>query len=185
LKTRDLSFVDLNRLQGISRIIDMTYNSGHCKGFLAGLKTVLGSFSQGFGSIAAYWEEHDLFRYPLQRRDVFLQLWNFVRASFGAGDRSLLSELLARDYARCERIVPDRAPAFFDTSLTREQRSAVGELVREETLRVRGQGIKIQYFAAIFRCLPELAKETVLVFVYRTGSGRRMDVTEVILPEEG
>ncbi len=182
LKTRELNFAELTRLQGISRIVDVTYNSERFQGFLSGLEAVVGSSAAAFEKITVYWEEHNLFRHPLQRRDIYLHLWRFVLAVFADEECAVLSELLARDYARSERVVPDRAPAFFSTALTASQHKEVGDLVREEVLRVRGQGIKVQYFAAVFRCLPELSGPTVLVFFYLTGSGRKMEVKEVFLP---
>jgi len=183
LKTRELCFADLNRLRGLSRVVDMTYNSGNFQGFLDGLEKVRGSFSEALAKVALYWEEHNLFRHPLQRRDVYQNLWLFIRSAFGGEEAALLSELLARDYARNERVVPGKTPGFFDTHLTSSQRDAVTTLVRQNTFRVRGQGIKIQYFAAVFRRLPELVGPTVLVFLYLTGSGRKMEVKEIFLAE--
>ena len=182
LRTRDLSFADLNRLRGISRIVDMTFNSGLFQGFLAGLETVFGSLAEAFEKIVSYWEEHGLFRNPLQRSDVYQNLWRFIRAAFGREEAILLGELLARDYARSERVVPGRAPSFFDTDLTTSQSARASALAREETLKFRGKGIKVQYFAALFRRLPELNGPTVIVFLYLTGSGRKMKVEEISLP---
>ncbi len=178
LKTRDLSFADLSRLRGISRIVDMTYNSGHFQGFLEGLAMSLGSLACTFQKIESFWEMRNLFRNPMQRKDIFENMWIFIRNSFAGEEASFLTELLARDCARSERVVPDRAPAFFDTNLSHSETVAVRELVREETLKVKGQGIKVQYFATVFRRLPGLEQPTVLVFFYLTGSGHKMEVKE-------
>jgi radical SAM superfamily enzyme YgiQ (UPF0313 family) len=181
LKTRALSFADLSRLRGISRIVDMTYNSGHFHGFLEGLAMSLGSLACAFEKIESFWEMRNLFRNPMQRKDIFENMWLFVRNNFAGEEASFLTELLARDCARSERVVPGNAPLFFNTNLSSTEIAAVRELVREEILKVKGQGIKVQYFAAAFRRLPGLEKATVLVFFYLTGSGRKLEVKEIPL----
>jgi anaerobic magnesium-protoporphyrin IX monomethyl ester cyclase len=162
----------------------MTFNSGRFQGFLDGLAMSLGSPARAFEKIEEFWAKQNLFRYPLQRSDIFENMWQFIRSSFDGEKAAALTELLARDCARSERMVPGKIPAFFNTDLSLTETKAVGELVREETHRVKGKGVKVQYFAAGFRYLPELNGPTILVFLYLTGSGRKMDVKEIVLPAE-
>jgi anaerobic magnesium-protoporphyrin IX monomethyl ester cyclase len=184
LRTRELNFGDLTRLRGIGRVVDMTFNSGRFKGFLDGLAMALGSLSCAFEKIEEFWTERDLFRYPLQRSDLFENLWLFIQSNFSGENTAVLTELLARDCARSERVVPGKVPAFFNTDLSLSETEAVGELVCGETRKVKGKGVKVQYFVASFSSLPELDGPTILVFLYLTGSGRKMEVKEIVLPTE-
>ena len=95
--------------------------------------------------------------------------------------RERLREVLARDCARGERVVPEQAPAFFTTDLNDAEQAAVRERVQRETAAVRGQGIKIQHFAAAFSRLPDHPERTVLLFLYLTRTGEGMEVREIPL----
>jgi anaerobic magnesium-protoporphyrin IX monomethyl ester cyclase len=58
----------------------------------------------------------------------------------------------------------------------------VREQVRRETEAVKGQGTKIQHFAAAFERLPGFSGRGVLLFLYFTRSGEGMRVREILLP---
>jgi anaerobic magnesium-protoporphyrin IX monomethyl ester cyclase len=90
----------------------------------------------------------------------------------------VLREALAFDLARCERIVPGQLLMLFDTSLGAEELGWVAAEVRQAAAEVRGQGVKLQYFAAVFRHLPGTAGRTVCLFLYRIRSGAGMVVAE-------
>jgi anaerobic magnesium-protoporphyrin IX monomethyl ester cyclase len=53
--------------------------------------------------------------------------------------------------------------------------------VKLELEASRGQGIKLQHFAAVFENRAERSQREILLFIYRTGSGRGMQVTEIPL----
>lgn len=182
LSTPELSFAELERLRGLSRLLDLTANSGRCAGFLAGLAAACGSLAGGLLVIEEEWRRRGEFRHPLSQKGVFEALAAAVAARFGGAQRARLTELVARDFARCERVVPGKAPAFFDTALEPEEEARVAELMREEMERIRGRGIKLQYFAAAFAHLPESAGRQVWVFFYLTRSGAGLEVKETILP---
>jgi anaerobic magnesium-protoporphyrin IX monomethyl ester cyclase len=46
---------------------------------------------------------------------------------------------------------------------------------------VRGQGVKIQHFAAVFSRLPDRPARAVLLFLYLTRSGGGMTIREIPL----
>jgi anaerobic magnesium-protoporphyrin IX monomethyl ester cyclase len=93
----------------------------------------------------------------------------------------MLREQLARDFAHCERVVPGNAPDFFDARLHPQEQQRVHRLVQEETARVKGQGVKIQFFAAAFHYLEQLDERRIILFIYETASGRGLKVKEIRL----
>jgi len=181
LATADLAFADIERLRGISRLFDLTWNSGHFAGFLQGLAQACGGLSAGLERLQEFWRAQGLFRHPLSRRGLFEHIWDFVRNGFDGEECESLRELLGRDFAASERVVPGKAPGFLDTDLNEAQRAAVRDEARRQTEAVRGRGVKIQHFAARFARLPDLPRPGVLLFIYRTKTGRGMEVKEVRL----
>ncbi|NLC70490.1 MAG: DUF4080 domain-containing protein [Desulfuromonadaceae bacterium] len=181
LTTPQLSFVEMEKLRGLSRLVDLTYNSGNFSGFLAGLAARCGSFSNALEKLQTFWSHRRLFRFPLQQRDIFERLREFVEEQFAAEEALVLKELLACDLARCERPAGEGMPALFDTSLTAAEQAAVQKKVREESAKVKGLGIKIQHFATVFCHLPQFHPRTVVLFIYRIQTGKRMTVEEVRL----
>lgn len=181
LATPDLSFTELQRLSGISRLLDLTWNSNRLPLFLAGLTGVCDSLASGLEKMEEYFRRNDLFRHPLSQRAFFQHIGEFVQTVFAGEDGERLRELLARDYARNERIVPDNAPDFFVAALTAAEAQRVRKRVKEETTAVHGKGIKVQHFAAVFSHLPEHPGRTVLLFLYLTRTGEGMQVREISL----
>jgi anaerobic magnesium-protoporphyrin IX monomethyl ester cyclase len=182
LATPDLSFDELERLRGISRLCDLLCNSERFSGFLQGLAATCGSLSAGLETMEAYWRQAQLFRNPLSQRGVFEKVADFVQAAVAGKQQDELREMLARDFAHSERVVPGNAPDFFDTNLTEEEQTRLRQQVREEQDTIKGQGIKLQHFAAAFHHLPGQTGRSVLVFLYLTETGRGMRVIERALP---
>lgn len=178
LTTPDLSFHELERLRTISRLLDLTYNAACFPTFLAALAHTAGSLAHGLERLADDLADHAWLRYPLGREGLFLRLAEAVGRQWTGETGQQLRESLAVDLAKCERIVPERAPALFDTEITSEESVWVRNQVRQATDALRGQGIKLQHFAAVFRNLPNAAGRSVGLFLYRTSSGTGMLVEE-------
>jgi anaerobic magnesium-protoporphyrin IX monomethyl ester cyclase len=181
LATADLDFSELERLRGLSRLFDLTFNSGRFVGFLDGLQAACGSLADGLERLESFWRERNLFRHPLSQRGVYEAVWAFIRTAFAGTQREVLRERLARDYAGSERVVPDNAPDFFDTQLDEGVTRMVQVRVREATEQVRGKGIKLQHFAAAFHYLPGMEGRRVLLFLYLTETGKGMTIREIQL----
>ncbi|MCM2265270.1 MAG: B12-binding domain-containing radical SAM protein [Desulfuromonadales bacterium] len=181
LATPELSFTELERLRTISRLLDLTFNAGCFPTFLAELANTAGSLAHGLDHLAVDLAEHAWLRYPLGREGLFLRLTEAVSRQWAGKAGQQLRETLAIDLAKCERIVPERAQALFDTALTSEESTWVRDQVRQAADDLRGQGIKLQHFAAVFRHLPEAgeqANRSVGLFLYRTSSGTGLLVEE-------
>ena len=155
LATPDLDFAEIERLRGISRLLDLTLNSGRANGLLAALAARCGSLSAALAQLESSWRRHGLFRQLLAQRDVFAGLAAAVREAYAGVEQAILLDLLARDWARRERLVPGQAPELFDTALTEAEATTVQARVRQESAALRGRGVKLQHFAALFHHLPE------------------------------
>lgn len=182
LSTPTLSWQELDRLRGISRLLDLTWNSGCFDGFLGGMLQNWGALSQALASIQAHWQQAGLFRHPLSRAGVFAAIADWVRSHCRPDQSAPLLELLGRDYARCERVVPGKVPDFLDRPLTEAEMEAVRQRVQAETQALKGLGLKLQYFAAPFFTLPGGSSRQVRLFLYLTRSGAGMEVREITLP---
>ncbi len=185
LTTPDLSFDDLRRISGISRLLDLTWNSHRFSGFLAGLADITGSLAEGLANIEAHFRQNGVFRHPLALRSLYEQVAFAVQELYAGENALILKDLLARDCALGERVIPDNPPAFFDTGLSEEEIIAVRSRVKAETAEVYGQGIKVQHFAAAFSHLPGFSGRHILLFFYLTRTGKGMNVREILLPPTG
>ncbi len=181
LATPDLSRQELERLRGLSRLLDLTWNSGCFGGLLAGLQTRWGCLSQPLAELQLHWQNLGLLRHPLSRLGVFHGIADWLR-SLPEADALPLLDLLGRDYARCERVIPGKVPDFLHRPLTSEETAAVQRETRRQSEKLRGEGVKVQYFAAPFAHLPDFPDGTLLLFVYRTRSGQGLAVSEIPLP---
>ena len=178
LGSPELSYAELQQLQEISRLLDLTYNSGHFSSFIRELSDATGSFAMGLEWLAGEWRKRELFRFPLNRQSLFQNLYEIVRGRDKGTSQARLIESLAYDYARCERVVTNRIPEFFDAGLEAEELHWVRTRVQEKTEAIKGQGIKLQYFAAAFSTIHTPGQRTVHLFCYLTGTGRKMQVEE-------
>ena len=178
LGSQELSFPELQQLQEISRLLDLTYNSGHFLNFMQELSTVHGSFAAGLEWLAGEWRKRDLFRFPLNRQSLFQNLFEIIKEYDEKPSQVRLIETLAYDYALCERVVTNRIPEFFDTGLEPVEKHWVSSKVQERTGEIKGQGIKLQFFSAAFTTIQPATKRTIHLFCYLTASGQKMRVEE-------
>ncbi len=185
LGTPDLSYDELQQLQDIGRLLDLTYNSGCFATLLVELAAAKGSFAAGMDWLAKAWRRRGLFRFPCSRQALFENVSEIIEGHYEPPERDRLVESLAYDYARCERVVSNRVPAFFQTSLAAVERQWVRETVQARTDQVRGKGVKLQYFAAVFTTMERSAPRTAHLFLYLTQTGAKMKVEEYRYGQEG
>lgn len=178
LGSPEFSFTQLQQLQEISRLLDLTYNSGHFLTFMQELSAAFGSFATGLEWLASEWRWRQLFRFPLNRQALFQNLYDIIKQRDEDPSQTRLIESLAYDYARCERVVTNRIPAFFDTALEAGEQQWVRTKVQEKTEAIKGQGIKLQYFSAAFTTIAPARQRTAHLFCYLTATGQKMRVEE-------
>jgi anaerobic magnesium-protoporphyrin IX monomethyl ester cyclase len=174
LGSPDFSYDDLQRLQEISRLLDLTYNSGCFDSFLNSLTKAKESFAKGLVWLAREWHKRDLFRFPINRQAIYHNLAQIVRDNIDASLQQHLLDQLAYDYARSERVVINRIPDFFNTTLGPKEMDWAKAIVQNKTELIRGQGVKLQYFVCRFASMDD----TVYLFLYLTQTGKKMQVEE-------
>jgi len=179
----ELPYAELQQLQEISRLLDLTYNSGCFATFLHELTDATGSFAKGLVWLAGEWRRNDLFRFPLNRQQIFNNLVKIVEQRDNNTSRQRLLESLAYDYARCERVITSRIPTFFDTDLSDEERLWVKDVVQKRIGEIKGQGIKLQYFAVVFSAIHDLKQRTAHLFLYLTQTGKKMQIEEYLFSQ--
>jgi radical SAM superfamily enzyme YgiQ (UPF0313 family) len=181
LETPSLTFHELQLLKNLSRLLDQSWNQQRLRLLLKTLSGIETGFAAGLTKLTEWWQENGLFRHPLSQEGLFLTSWDFVVQSYSGTDRERLRLALGRDYARCQRVLPDQPPPFFDTGLQADERQAVRNRVKQELEASHGQGIKLQHFATVFENRVEPGPREVWLFIYRTGRGQGLQVTEIQL----
>ncbi|MBW2477566.1 MAG: B12-binding domain-containing radical SAM protein [Deltaproteobacteria bacterium] len=182
LKTNTIDFSQLSRLNEISRLVDLLYNSHKFSTFLQILSESFGSCSAALEDLAAFWHKQGWFRFPTARQIIYDYCWTYIKLKF-PDKPCRLKEALAYDYAGAERITTNRVPEFLQTELTTSEQAWIRQQVKAKTETVKGKGIKLQYFAAQFSNLPDVSSRTIILFFYLTQPGEKMKTEEQRLPD--
>ena len=192
LNSERMDFFTLERLRGMSRLLDLTWNCGRATNFLIELGRQRQGFATALADLEAYWNQHHLLRFPLGQKEIFTHLGAAAAAMFASSSQTLelLLQTLMRDLALREPISQGKIPDFFNASLSSAEEQGVKERVSAKLEQIRGKGIKLQYFAAHF---PALAAKhasrhhmtggtgCIRLYFYLSQSGRRMRIEEHIL----
>ncbi len=173
-----LTYGQLEDIRAISRLLDLSWNSDRLHGFLIQLSLSYGTFSAALEQLALFLRDQGHFRHPIGQRALFLAIWDFVKLQ--KQDQELLRENLARDYALSERVLPNKAPEFFDTELTTDERKRANDYLQKEQETFKGNKIKIQHFTGRFRRLSPFSQHLRL-YIYLTQIGQKQQVVEHIL----
>lgn len=180
LGSKDLDFIDLERLRGIGRLLDLFVNSGR---FLFLLKQLTAEFSRLsllLEDLDAYWREKNLYHHRRSLRELYLEIDLYLQTRFVDEKLAEYRELLGRDYAHHERVVGGSSPDFFATDLDEQENDEVRARVKQELDGMDRSG-KIQYFAAAFYHLAEHSGRTILIFLYITKTSAGLQVKELTL----
>lgn len=181
--TPDMNFNELERVRGISRLLDITWNSNRGRGFIGRLKQHYGSMAQGLAALETFWSNEGLLRFPLSQKEIFEHLARFIQVAIPSVSQEEITETLCRDYALSERIVLVKAPNFFKIDLNEAEQHWIKQEVNQQREAVKGQGTKLQYFATWFHCPAQQGdphQRRVHLFLYLTGSGKKMEIIELI-----
>ncbi len=185
LATPQLGFGELEQLRTLGRLLDLTWNSGRVPRLFAALRRAGCSPTTALAELAGFCRAGDRLRHPLSQEGVFALLWDWLCQRFDTDRLPALQTALGRDYAHCERVLPNRVPVFLQGALTDEERRRVRQRVDTERATRLGDGSKLQFFATAFDHLPEQeGKRVVVLFLYRTASGRGREVEEIWLADD-
>lgn len=190
LSTDKLDFSTLERIRGISRILDLTWNCERATNFIMELGKHRGSVATALAELEAYWKHHGLLRFPLGQREIFEQLALAVTHMFPSNNTvvELLHQTLIRDLALREAVTVGKTPTFYTLELNDRAKLAVKERVKEKLEQIKGRGIKLQHFAAHLPALSHMqgnredgATQDIHLFFYLSTSGQRLQVEEHLL----
>lgn len=180
LGSKDLEFVELERLTGIGILLDLLVNSGR---FAFLMKQLCDDFSRPsllLEDLDGYWREHNLYYQRRSLRDLYLAIDDYLQQRFSGATLRGYRELLGRDCAHHERVVGGSAPAFFNTGLDEQESQSVRDRVKQELLELQRSG-KVQYFAAVFEQLADYPGRTILIFLYLSKASAGLQVKELVL----
>lgn len=179
LRTPWLSFEEICRIETISRLLDLLYNSGRFGASLAMLadKSPLTSV---FNEAAQFWEEREIAAH-LSQGGLFDAFRQFAEQFLAEEEREHFRDALCYDFCLAEYPSAGKLPSFFTDSAHME--TSVGdkgktiELVRELDI---AEGSKVRTFSRSFsrdyrsrRPLPGLVR---LLFVYISAPGKGLQV---------
>ena len=180
LRSASMSFFDLERLRGIGRLLDLLVNSARFDCLIAGLREDVPRLSLLLEDLDGYWRRNGLYNQSRSLRDLYSVVDGYLRDRLSGDRLAGLRELLARDYARHERVVSGSVPDFFDTNLTEQETAAVRQRVKVELPQLE-RGGKVQYFAAVFQRLTDSPGRTILIFIYVAKTAAGLRVRELLL----
>ena len=173
-----LTYEQLEDIRAISRLLDLSWNSGRLRGFLTQRAKTYGSFSAALERLALALRDAGVFRHPLGQAALFDAIWAVVKTE--EQDQELLRENLVRDYALCERVLPNKIPDFFHTELTAKEQLHIQAVVKKEQESHKGEKIKMQFFAARFNTLSP-QRPHLRLFIYLTRAGVSQQIIEKII----
>ena len=180
LRSNDISYLELETLRGISRLLDLLVNSGKFTYLLPLLEDHFAGLAECLEDIDNYWREQGLYQTPKSQRELYFILYAYLQQRFIGLQFDRFREALGRDFAHHERVVAGSEPPFFNIDLTDVEKEQVRQRVKQEISQLQRSG-KIQYFAATFNFIPESKGRTLLIFLYLTKSGKGQRVKEVLL----
>lgn len=180
LRSADIDYAELEKLRGVSRLLDLLVNSGRFEFLLPLLSAKFNGLAACLEDLDCYWREENLYQGPKPLRETYLQVYAYLQCRFAETEIDPYREALARDYAHHERVVGGSAPEFFSVDLNEQERELVRIQVKQEIAQLERSG-KIQFFAAPFNHLPESSGRRVLIFLYLNKSGQGQQVKELQL----
>ncbi len=180
LRSADISYAELEMLRGISRLLDLLVNSGRFNFLLPLLTKRFNGLAACLEDIDRYWRDENLYQGPKPLRETYLLMYEYLQRRVAADEIEPYREALARDCAHHERVVGGSEPPFFNLDLSEEEQVLVRRRVKLEVAQLERSG-KIQFFAASFNHLPETSGRTILLYLYRSKSKKRLRVKEVLL----
>ena len=171
LHTPWLSFTDIRRIDGISRLLDLLYNSGR---FAAALEELSARtpLSQLFATAAGYFESEGIAS-NLSLPVLFEALWRFAGSRLEDRELERLRDALCFDL--CLTGYPGgNTPSFFSANVAKGERGAPAGLLAARA------GERVRYyrrqFARDYRDKPWTEGAVELTFVYRSAPGEGLQV---------
>jgi anaerobic magnesium-protoporphyrin IX monomethyl ester cyclase len=182
LRTPWLSFVEICRIETISRLVDLIHNSGKFRTTLAHIERTL-PLSRFFTAAAEYWEDTSM-AHNLSLHALFEAVWQFAGEFTPEDEREEFRDALCFDFCLADYPVAGRLPGFFAGA---GSRAAQGK-GREETAALAQRfgvaaGSRVRSFSRTFAKDHSSATReggpVDFLFVYISAPGRGLEVKVV------
>ena len=188
LATPYLTFSEINRIETISRLLDIFYNSGK---FRTALQTVAEQFELAdfFAALASFTEENDISTH-ISQPDLYKLFQRFINVFFMGRQKELLNDALCYDYCLSEYPSPGVLADIFGT----DEGKPAPERARKKTIDL-AQSLAIskdskvrtykRFFDCDYTCTPWSKNPTEILFVYisRAGQGLQVKTITSVAPQ--
>ncbi|WP_243373248.1 B12-binding domain-containing radical SAM protein [Geotalea sp. SG265] len=178
LRTPWLSFEEICRIETVSRLVELFYNSGR---FGASLNVLAGHapLAEVFHAAADFWQEEAIGQ-QLSLAALFEVLWRFGRKALPPQQLELLRESLCYDFCLADYPAAGRLPSFFAGTPSLEStvsREKIASIIRKSGI---GKESKVRsfrwHFSHNFRQNPATQEPADLLFLYVSAPGKGLQV---------
>jgi anaerobic magnesium-protoporphyrin IX monomethyl ester cyclase len=183
LRTPWLSYAEICRIDTISRLVDLFFNSGRFRTALAQIATTR-SLSQFFAEAAEHWENAGL-PATLSQSALFEALWRFTAGILPVEELEGFRNAICFDFCRAEYPAQARLPGFFggkvDAGTGNARMDSAGYM---EKLQIQS-GSRVRSFRQVFdrdylgTPWGEGPVEFLFVYISAPGRGLRVEVMKV------
>jgi anaerobic magnesium-protoporphyrin IX monomethyl ester cyclase len=181
LRTPYLTFDEITRIETISRLIDIYYNSGRFRTVLEEVRKQE-PLSLFFDAISDYVEQLPSSGATSQR-GYFELIRDFVERRERKEMLQLLTEALCYDFCLCEYPSAGSSPAFLSNVENDEKSKSMKTRNELSRLLEIEPGSKVRTFTRLFRknyaCLPWKSEPTEITFAYISTPGKGLRVEPI------
>jgi anaerobic magnesium-protoporphyrin IX monomethyl ester cyclase len=181
LRTPYLSFDEITRIETISRLIDIYYNSGRFRTVLEAVAR-LEPLSLFFDTISAFVEKHAASG-AFSQRGNFGLIRDFMGMSYPEETLESLNDALCYDFCLCEYPSAGNFPLFLKAGGNESKAGTTKTRNEMATLLEIEPGSKVRTFTHRFRknyaCLPWKEEPTEITFAYISAPGKGLRVKPV------
>lgn len=174
LRTPWLSFDEICRIETVSRLLDLLYNSGKFATALSAAGRTL-PLSRFFAAAAQFWDEADLPPH-LSQPALFEALWRFAESFLTEEEREGFRDALAYDFCLAD-YPTGKLPGFFAGNGRQGAREESAALAKQFGIAA---GSRVRSFRCRFgrdyRQMPWRGGPVELLFVYAATPGKGLEV---------
>ena len=177
LRTPWLSFEEICRIETVSRLLDLLYNSGRFSAALAMLAEC-SPLSRFFATAAQFWEDGDV-PANLSQTGLFETFWAFAGQLLEDYEKEQFREALCYDFCLADYPSNGTLPGFFgdDREMKNRDKGDINDRIRQLGI-ASGSRVRsfVRQFPRDYRCTPSPPCPTRLLFVYISAPGRGLQV---------
>jgi anaerobic magnesium-protoporphyrin IX monomethyl ester cyclase len=182
LRTPWLSFAEICRIETVSRLIDLIYNSGKFRTVLTLIAGTL-QLSRFFATAAKQWEDAQTLP-NLSQPELFETLWQCAAGFLPEGELPEFRDALCFDFCLADYPVAARLPGFFagaGNSPQHGKEKAMSTALKQQLGIAAGSRVRTfrRGFVTDYRSVPWIEGPLELLFVYISAPGKGLRVEVV------